>query len=194
MKLGINDILQCHQRRTEPWPQATCTKKMVKYEQLVFEIMLLTSRRTGHRTVGVPLIDYSNSSDCIRNLLTLWSIASISTHTHTHTHTHNRFTAVCILSGTTRVSRYQKKHSPTHTYRGHQSYLICFVHLIQFMASSCSIHAPDSLFPQSLSKSSLVYFLAWHPPLHTPYISSPKHCLLFATHAHTIATCFAVLQ
>ena len=26
-----------------------------------------------------------------------------------------------ILSGTTRVSRYQKKHSPTHTYHGHQS-------------------------------------------------------------------------
>jgi len=46
-------------------------------------------------------------------------------------------------------------------------------------------------FPQSLSKFSLVYLLAWHPPLHTPYISSPKHCLLFATDAHTIAACFA---
>jgi len=29
-------------------------------------------------------------------------------------HTHNRFTALWILSGTTRVSRYQKKHSSTH--------------------------------------------------------------------------------
>jgi len=29
------------------------------------------------------------------------------------THTHKRFTALWILSGTTRVSRYQKKHSPT---------------------------------------------------------------------------------
>ena len=57
----------------------------------------------------------------------------------------------------------------------------------------CSIHVPDSLFPQSLSKFSLVYLLAWHPPLHTPYISSPNHCLLLATHAHTIATCFAVV-
>ena len=36
--------------------------------------------------------------------------------------------------------------------------------------------------------------LAWHPLLHTPYISSSKHCLLFAAHAHTIATCFAVVQ
>ena len=29
----------------------------------------------------------------------------------THIHTHNHFTALWILSGTTRVSRYQKKHS-----------------------------------------------------------------------------------
>jgi len=50
-----------------------------------------------------------------------------------------------------------------------------------------------SLFPQSLSKFSLVYLLAWYPPLHTPYISSPNHCLLFAAHDHTIATCFAVV-
>jgi len=34
------------------------------------------------------------------------------------------------LSGTTRVSRYQKKHSPTHTYTNHQSSFICFPHLI----------------------------------------------------------------
>ena len=40
------------------------------------------------------------------------------------------------LSGTTRVSRYPKKHSPTHTYRGHQSSLICFLHLLRSMASS----------------------------------------------------------
>jgi len=52
-------------------------------------------------------------------------------------------------------------------------------------------HAWQS-FPQSLSKFSLVYLLAWHPPLHTPYISSPNHCL-FATHAYTITTWFAVV-
>jgi len=56
-----------------------------------------------------------------------------------------------------------------------------------------SIYVLDSLFPQSLSKFSLVYLLAWHPPLHTPYISSTNHYLLFTTHAHTIATCFAVV-
>ena len=30
-----------------------------------------------------------------------------------YTHTHNRSTALWIMSGTTRVSLYQKKHSPT---------------------------------------------------------------------------------
>jgi len=33
------------------------------------------------------------------------------------------------LVGTTQVSQYQKRHSPTHTYCGHQSSLICFLHL-----------------------------------------------------------------
>ena len=57
----------------------------------------------------------------------------------------------------------------------------------------CSIYVSDSLFAQSLSKFSLVYLLAWLPPLHTPQTSSSNCCLLFAAHAHTIATCFAVL-
>jgi len=56
-----------------------------------------------------------------------------------------------------------------------------------------SIHTLYSLLPQSLSKFSLVYLLAWHPPLHTLYISSPSHYLLFAAHAHIIATCFTVV-
>ena len=44
--------------------------------------------------------------------------------------------ALWILTKTTRVSRYQKKHSPTHTYPDHQSPFICFLHLLQCMASS----------------------------------------------------------
>jgi len=53
-----------------------------------------------------------------------------------HALTYNHFTALWILSGTTRVRWYQKKHSPTHTHRGHQSSHICFIHLIRSMASS----------------------------------------------------------
>ena len=52
----------------------------------------------------------------------------------------------------------------------------------------------DSLFAQPVSKSSLVYLLVWSRPLHTPYISLPTQCLLFATLAHTnVATCFDVV-
>jgi len=44
---------------------------------------------------------------------------NIFTHTHTHTHTvtHTTTTVLRRLSGTTRVSQYQKKHSPTHHLR-----------------------------------------------------------------------------
>ena len=62
-----------------------------------------------------------------------------------HTQTYNCFTALWILSGTTRVSRYLKKHSPTHTN-------VVINHPLS--ASSihynpwhppCSIYVPDSL-------------------------------------------------
>ena len=70
------------------------------------------------------------------------------------------------LSGSTRVSRYQKKHSSTHTYREHQSCVVCFLHLLRSMASSLfNLRARQSAQP--LSKSSLVYLLVWHPPLHS---------------------------
>jgi len=113
------------------------------------------------------------------NILAPWSIFSLLwTYASSHTHAHNCFTVFWILSVMTRVSRYQKKHSLTHTYRDHQSSLICFLHLLRSMASSLfNLHACQ-FFPQSLSKFSLVYLLAWHLPLHTPYISSPNRCLL----------------
>jgi len=102
-----------------------------------------------------------------------------------HMHTHNCFMALWILSGTTWVRRYRKKHSPTHTYHGHQSSLICFLHPIWSMASS--------LFSlctwQSFSTIPLQVFiglpLGLAPPFHTPYISSANHCLLFAAHTST---------
>jgi len=57
----------------------------------------------------------------------------------------------------------------------------------------CLSYVPDKIFPQSLSEFSSVYLLAWHPLLHTPYISSSNRCLLFAAHAHTIVTWFGVV-
>jgi len=84
--------------------------------------------------------------------------------------------ALWTLSGTTQVSRYQKKHSPTHIYRGHQPSLICFLHLLRSLFSffQCTCL---TVFFHNLSMFSLVYLLAWHPSLHIPYISSLSHCL-----------------
>jgi len=50
-----------------------------------------------------------------------------------------------------------------------------------------------TVFFHNLCPSFLWSTSAWHPPLHTPYISTPNHCLLFTAHSHTIANCFAVV-
>jgi len=59
--------------------------------------------------------------------------------------------------------------------------------------SPCSNYVLGNLFAP-LSMSTLVYLLGWSPPPHIPNISSPNQCLLFAAHAHTTATCFAVVS
>jgi len=55
---------------------------------------------------------------------------------HPAYYTHTTILWLWILSGTTQMSLYQKKHSPTYTYHGHQSSLICFLHQLQSMTSS----------------------------------------------------------
>ena len=98
------------------------------------------------------------------------------------------------LSWTTRVSWYQKKHSPTH-HPDHHPIFISFFHLLRSTASSLfKLRAWQSFCTTSLHVLFGLYLLVWSPPPHIPYISSPNQCLLFATHAHTIATCFAVVS
>jgi len=101
--------------------------------------------------------------------------------THTHAHT-QPFTALWILSGTTRVSRYQKKHSPTRTYRGHQSSLICFIHVIRFVASS--LFNPRAW--QSSSTISLIscHFVKWVLYMTTETVSSMLELLLLLFHTN----------
>ena len=56
-----------------------------------------------------------------------------------------------LWSGTTRVGRYQKKHSPTHTHPDHQTSFINFLHLLWSIASSMfSLHAWQSSLTTSL--------------------------------------------
>ena len=74
-------------------------------------------------------------------------------------HTHNCFIALWILSGTTRVSRYQKKYSPTHTHRGHQ-YFVSTIHGILPIQSTCF-----TVFFHNLSPSFL-WSTSWPGTLH----------------------------
>jgi len=54
-------------------------------------------------------------------------------------------------SGTTRVGRYQKKHSPTHTHPDHRTSFINFLHLLWSIASSLfSLRAWQSSLKTSL--------------------------------------------
>jgi len=61
-----------------------------------------------------------NIAATIQYTFQYWPVNSILLH-------YNHFMALWTLSGTTRVSQYQKKHLPTHTYHSHQSCLICFL-------------------------------------------------------------------
>jgi len=64
-----------------------------------------------------------------------------STHMHTHTQP---------FYGSLDFFRYQKKHSPTHTYHSHQSSLICFVHLLWSIAFLFILRAWQSFSTISL--------------------------------------------
>ena len=108
--------------------------------------------------------------------------------THTHTQLFNG-----LLSGTTRVGRYQKKHSPTHTHPDHQTSFINYLHLLRSIASSLFSLRADSPLWQPLSRSSLGFLLVLDPLLHTPCISLPNHHL-FAAHVHTNAACSAAIS
>ena len=77
-------------------------------------------------------------------------IHGLSDEVSTHTQLFNGH-----RSGTTRVGRYQKKHSPTHTHPHHRTSFISFLHLLRSIASSVfSLHA----WQFSLTTSFQVFF------------------------------------
>ena len=97
------------------------------------------------------------------------------------------------LSGTTRVSQYQKKHSPTH-HPDHHPIFISFFHLPRSVASSLfKLRAWQSFCTTSFH----VLFglpLSLEPSTSYSIHFSRNQCLLFAAHAHTIAACYAVVS
>ena len=94
---------------------------------------------------------------------------------HTHTQPFNG-----LLSGTTRVGRYRKKHSPTHTHTDHRASFITFLHLQLSMASSVQFMSltvlSDNLSPGPLWSSSWPWTLNFilHAFLH-PVIVFSQH-------------------
>jgi len=135
-------------------------------------------------------------------LLIPWKKVCTRTHARTHACTHTLVDGTsmneeCVAVDAVGSMPKLQPHAHTHT---HTPMMVVSHPLSAFFIyydpqhPLCSIYMPiDSLFPQSFSKFSLVYLLAWHPPFHTPYISSANHCLFFTAHACTVAACFAVL-
>jgi len=71
------------------------------------------------------------------------------------------------LSGTTRVSRYQKKHSPTHHPDHHPIFISPSIHHDP-QQPTCPNHVPGNPRAQPPSMSPLVHLLVRSPLPHTP--------------------------
>ena len=88
-------------------------------------------------------------------------------------------------SGTTRVGRYQKKHSPAHTHPDHQTSFINFLHLLRFTTIYSILYAQftcltvlfDNLFPGPLWSFSWPWTLNFilHAFLHPVIIFFSQH-------------------
>ena len=95
------------------------------------------------------------------------------------------------LSRTTRVSQNQKKRSSTHTYLDHQPSFISSLHLLRFINY---LYAWQSFSTTSFQVQGLIGLpLDLEPSTSYSIHFFNDDCLLFAPHAHTIATCFAVV-
>ena len=96
----------------------------------------------------MPILSKSNYHQLTYSLTDiLWKFHKICAKTHTQS-----FNG--LLSGTTRVGRYQKKHSPTHTHPDRRTSFINFLHLERSMASSLfSLRAWQSFRTTSIQKS-----------------------------------------
>jgi len=77
-------------------------------------------------TGRVPFLPPNQQRQSTEGTVWVWS--------ELHTHPFNG-----LLSGTTRVGRYQKKHSPTHTHPDHRTSFIIFLRLQRSLTSSLFI-------------------------------------------------------
>jgi len=109
-------------------------------------------------------------------------------HTHTPTHTHTTVLRPFVRDYPGEpVPEETLTHPPSSSSNLYQLLPSTTIHSILPLQITCL-----AIFLHNLIPCPLVYLLVWSPPPHIPYISSPNQCLLFAAHAHSIATCFAV--
>jgi len=98
------------------------------------------------------------------------------------------------LSGTTWVSRYQKKRSPTHHPDRHPIFII-FFHLPRSIASSLFKLCACQSFCTTSSHVLFGLPLGLEPSTsYSIHFFTQSVSSLCSTHAHTIATCFAVVS
>jgi len=158
-----------------------CMTKTWSLIQMADELTSLLLLICRFRAPALPYVGRVDNVWLSNELSVKVSIGSLLLHTHTNIQTDKLFYGSLDF-----VRDNPGESVPEETFT--HSHLLW----LQSMAYSL-FNLRASLFSQSLSKFSLVYLLAWHPPFYTPYISSSSHCLLFAAHVHTIATCFAVV-
>jgi len=100
----------------------------------------------------------------------------LTRRTDTHTHTQPFYSSLYFVQDNLgEPVRYQKKHSPTHIYCGHQLPLICFIHLLWTMATS--LFNPHAW--QSFSTISRQVFFG----LPLGLAPSTSYCIHFFTHS-----------
>ena len=114
-----------------PWfsDACYCTDCSTTFDSLIYVDCTITHAASFNDTLDFVTWRISNLFQLLLWFTTSHGSHNINIQCYTDTHTHTQLFYGSLDSGTTRVSRYQKKHSPTYTYRGHQSSLICFLHL-----------------------------------------------------------------
>jgi len=101
----------------------------------LLSVLLNLFSYTGHIRIWHEAMWNNSNNDIMCMCMTLWLYRDWLQNTG--------------LSRSTGLSRYLKKHSPTHTYHGYQSSLFCYLHLLRSMASSVFNLRAWQSFPQS---------------------------------------------
>ena len=112
------------------------------------------------------------SESCWSATVILHPLAAHINYVHTHT-------ALWILSTTTHPGELVPEETFTHSHLPWLSIVPYLLHPSNRIHGILPVQSMClAVFLHNLFKFSLVYLLAWHPPLHTPF-SSSSHCLLF---------------